>query len=53
MSANSLACLVGAALALATIAMARFAGLDRDRALYPVMLIVVPSYYALFAVMRG
>jgi Protein of unknown function (DUF3703) len=28
-------------------------GLDRDRALYPVMLIVVASYYDLFAVMGG
>lgn len=28
-------------------------GLDRDRALYPAVLIVVASYYALFAVMGG
>lgn len=44
---------VGAGLALGTIAFARLAGLDRDRAFYPVMLVVVASYYDLFAVMGG
>lgn len=29
------------------------AGMDRDRAVYPVILIVIASYYALFAVMGG
>jgi hypothetical protein len=33
--------------------MAVVAKLDRDRALYPVMLIVIGSYYVLFAVMGG
>ena len=32
---------------------ARFVGLDRDRAFYPTVLIVVASYYVLFAIMSG
>ena len=32
---------------------ARLAGLDRDRAFYPTVLVVVASYYVLFAVMGG
>src|SRR6266513_2240946 len=32
---------------------ARLAGLDRDRAFYPTVMIVVASYYVLFAVMSG
>jgi hypothetical protein len=28
-------------------------GLSRDRAFYPIVLIVIPSYYLLFAVMGG
>ncbi len=32
---------------------ARRVGLDRDRAFYPTVLIVVASYYVLFAVMSG
>jgi len=44
---------VGLALALAVAAFARIAGLDRDRAFYPVVLIVVASYYILFAAMAG
>jgi hypothetical protein len=42
--------LVGATLALAVGAMSSVVGFDRDRAFYPTVLIVVASYYALFAV---
>jgi len=45
--------LIGMALALAVGLFARFVGLDRDRAFYPVVLIIVGSYYVLFAVMAG
>jgi hypothetical protein len=44
---------VGVILALMVGSMARSAGLDRDRALYPVVLMVVASYYALFAILGG
>ena len=43
--------LIGVLLAAATILGARLAGLDRDRALYPVVLIVVALPYILFASM--
>lgn len=45
--------LVGIVLALVVGAFARIVGLDRDRAFYPTVLIVVGSYYVLFAVMAG
>jgi hypothetical protein len=45
------ALVVGALLALIVGILATGSGLDRDRALYPVVTIVVASYYALFAVM--
>lgn len=45
--------LIGIALALAIVALGRFSGLDRDRALYPVALIVIAAYYVLFATMGG
>jgi hypothetical protein len=45
------AILVGAFLALAVGLMATTTGLDRDRAFYPIVTIVIASYYALFAVM--
>lgn len=45
--------LVGLALALAIVALGRRSGLDRDRALYPVALIVIAAYYVLFATMGG
>lgn len=45
------ALLVGAFLALAVGLLATAIGLDRDRAFYPTVTIVVASYYALFAVM--
>ena len=45
--------LVGAVLALSVGLSATFVGLDRDRAFYPTVMIVIASYYALFAVMGG
>jgi len=45
------ALLVGAALAFAVGLFARGCDLDRDRAFYPTVTIVVASYYALFAIM--
>ncbi len=44
---------VGLTVALAVAGFARITGLDRDRAFYPVVLIVVASYYLLFSVMAG
>jgi hypothetical protein len=44
---------VGIVLAPAIVALARLSGLDRDRALYPVALIVIAAYYVLFATMGG
>ena len=32
---------------------ARYAGFDRDRAFYPTVMIVIASYYVLFAAMSG
>jgi len=43
--------LVGAFLAVAVGLFATLVGLDRDRAFYPTVTIVIASYYALFAVM--
>jgi hypothetical protein len=45
--------LVGAMLALAVVGSARAVGLDCGRAFYPTVLIVVASYYVLFAVIGG
>ena len=45
--------LVGAGLALGVAAFAALTGFDRDRAFYATVLIVVASYYILFAVMAG
>ena len=46
-----MAVIVGALLGLAVGLFATGIGLDRDRAFYPVVMIVVASYYALFAIM--
>ena len=43
--------LIGLALALAVAGAAAVIGFDRDRAFYPTVLIVIASYYVLFAVM--
>lgn len=48
-----MALLVGAVLALAIGLFATGTGLDRDRAFYPVVTIVVAAYFVLFAVMGG
>ncbi len=50
---RSLPYFVGVALAGLTFLLARSVGFDRDRAFYPVVLIVIASYYLLFAVMGG
>lgn len=47
------ALMVGAALALGVALFASLTGLDRDRAFYATVLIVIASYYILFAVMGG
>ncbi len=44
---------VGVVLGLGVCGLGTWAGLERDRALYPVMMIVIASYYALFAVIGG
>lgn len=44
---------VGLGLALLTGLLGRAAGFDRDRSFYPTILIVVASYYVLFAAMGG
>ncbi|MEA2998438.1 MAG: hypothetical protein QOK17_271 [Sphingomonadales bacterium] len=45
--------LIGALLALGVALFAALVGLDRDRAFYATVLIVVASYYDLFAAMAG
>lgn len=44
---------IGVALALGVLVFATVSGFDRDRSFYPVVLVVVASYYELFAVMGG
>jgi len=48
-----MAFVVGVILALSVGLSASSIGLDRDRAFYPIVMIVIASYYALFAVMGG
>ena len=45
--------IVGVALALFVCVAASLLGMDRDRVFYPAVLIVVASYYVLFAVIDG
>jgi pimeloyl-ACP methyl ester carboxylesterase len=45
--------LVGAGLAVGVAAFASLTGFDRDRAFYPTALVVIASYYDLFAIMGG
>ena len=44
---------VGTVLSLGVAVFARRVGLDRDRAFYPTLVIVVASYYVLFAAVSG
>lgn len=44
---------IGSLLSLAVSLAARRIGLDRDRAFYPTVLMVIATYYVLFAVMEG
>ncbi len=48
-----MASLVGVGLGLGLCVLATIVGLDRDRAFYPTITIVIASYYALFAIMSG
>jgi hypothetical protein len=48
-----MAYLVGALLALAVGGLGTIVGLDRDRAFYPTIMLVIASLYVLFAVMGG
>lgn len=50
---NTIAFLVGFFLAIVVAAFARFVGLDRDRAFYPTVMIVIAALYGLFAVIGG
>lgn len=43
----------GVTLAISTLLFTKITGFQRDRSLYPVILLVVASYYILFAVMAG
>ena len=45
--------LTGIVLALMVSGLATLIGLDRDRAFYPTLLVVIASYYVLFALMGG
>jgi hypothetical protein len=45
--------LIGALLALVVGVFATWIGFDRDRAFYPAVMVVIASYYVLFAVMSG
>jgi hypothetical protein len=49
----TLPAVIGGLLSLAVALFAKAVGLDRDRAFYPTVLIVVASYYLLFAAMSG
>jgi hypothetical protein len=50
---SALEYLVGLILSVAAAGFATAIGLDRERAFYPTVLIVIASYYVLFAVMGG
>ncbi len=43
----------GLVLSMGVAVFARVVGLDRDRAFYPTVMIVIAAYYVLFAVMSG
>src|SRR5688572_22570481 len=44
---------IGVVLAAGVAVFARYVGFDRDRAFYPTVMIVIASYYVLFAVISG
>jgi hypothetical protein len=44
---------VGIVLSIGVTVFARVVGLDRDRAFYPTVMIVIAAYYVLFAAMSG
>ena len=44
---------IGIVLSAGVAVFARYVGLDRDRAFYPTVMIVIALYYVLFAVMSG
>lgn len=44
---------VGMVLSISVALFAKWVGLDRDRAFYPTVLMVIASYYVLFAAMSG
>ena len=44
---------VGIVLSVSVALFARYVGFDRDRAFYPTVMIVIASYYVLFAAMGG
>jgi hypothetical protein len=44
---------VGIVLSVGVALFARYVGFDRDRAFYPTVMIVIASYYVLFAAMGG
>jgi hypothetical protein len=46
-----MAYLIGVILSLAVVGLAMLIGFDRERAFYPVVMIVIASYYVLFAAM--
>ena len=48
-----MAYMIGLGLGLVTAALGRMAGLDRERGFYATILMVIPTYYILFAVMGG
>lgn len=50
---SSMAYTIGILLGLVSVVLARLAGLDRDRAFYPTVLVVIATYYVLFAVVGG
>ena len=44
---------IGIVLSAVVAVFARYVGLDRDRAFYPTVMIVIACYYVLFAAMSG
>jgi len=50
---SALPAVAGIAVAVAVAIFARFVGFDRERVFYPVVLVVIASYYELFAIIGG